>query len=477
MKLGVCDEPPLEFAGGARHVDPRHGIADYGPADAASTAPRTIRAGIVGTPASIQGLRGWLDRCRQPVPAKDSRLGRLFVPFPGFDTTAGFRSTLVWDSRLERQIRDRDLRNLEGLKLQDAVHAAVELYAAELEILDEEPGCNVILVARPDTLPDAPEPEADPAAPWKKAHAVEAVDDFRALLKAAAMRYSRPIQLVRRTTWDPGFKPPGGEKKRSLQDEATRAWNLHTAVYYKAGGIPWRLPRDPGDVDTCYVGITFYRSTDRETLQTSVAQVFNQRGDGVIVRGAAAKVSHNDRQPHLARGDAQSLLTEALRRYRSEHGNLPARAVLHKTSSYTPDELTGFRAAADDADITTLEMLWLPASDPARLFRPAQHPPLRGTLLSLDDQRHVLYTRGSVPFYGTYPGMYIPSPLPFRLVETESSPEYLADEILALTKMNWNQTQLDARQPITIRTADQVGEILRHLGPHDRPQGRYAFYM
>ena len=67
--------------------------------------------------------------------------------------------------------------------------------------------------------------------------------------------------------------------------------------------------------------------------------------------------------------------------------------------------------------------------------------------------------------------MYIPSPLPFRLVETESSPEYLADELLALTKMNWNQTQLDARQPITIRTADQVGEILRHLGPHDRPAG------
>jgi hypothetical protein len=34
-------------------------------------------------------------------------LGRLFIPFPGFDTSAGFRSTLVWDSRLERQIRDR----------------------------------------------------------------------------------------------------------------------------------------------------------------------------------------------------------------------------------------------------------------------------------------------------------------------------------------------------------------------------------
>jgi hypothetical protein len=26
----------------------------------------------------------------------------------------------------------------------------------------------------------------------------------------------------------------------------------------------------------------------------------------------------------------------------------------------------------------------------------------------------------------------------------------------ALVKMNWNQTQLDGRQPITIRTADRV---------------------
>ena len=142
-------------------------------------------------------------------------------------------------------------------------------------------------------------------------------------------------------------------------------------MYYKAGGIPWRLPRDPADVDTCYVGITFYRSIDNQILQTSVAQVFNQRGNGVIVRGATAKVSRNDRQPHLARGDAESLLAEALRRYRGEHGNLPARAVLHRTSSYTPDEITGFRTAADDADITTLEMLWLPASNPVRLFRPA----------------------------------------------------------------------------------------------------------
>lgn len=343
-------------------------------------------------------------------------------------------------------------------------------------MLDEEPGCDVVLIARPDELPERPTPEVDPEAPWRKAPPVEPVDDFRAVLKAMAMRYSRPIQIIRRSTWDPTFKLPGADRPR-LQDEATRAWNLHTALYYKAGGVPWRLPRGATDLTSCYVGVTFYRSGDNATLETSVAQVFNQRGDGVIVRGAAAKVSRHDRQPHLTQPDAQALLFEALDRYRKEHRHPPARIVLHKTSSYTPDETAGFHAAADEANIDAVELLWLPANDPVRIFRSAAHPPLRGTLLSLDTHQHVLYTRGSVPFYGTYPGMYIPSPLTFRLIDTESSPEHLAEELPALTKMNWNQTQLDGREPITLRTADRVGEILRHLGPQDRAQGRYAFYM
>ncbi|NNH68307.1 hypothetical protein HLB23_00155 [Nocardia uniformis] len=475
MKLTVLDEPSLEFGGGAPHIDPRHGITDYGPADATNTAVRAIRVGIIGTPASIHGLRCWLDTCRQPIAAKSSRLGRLFVPFPGFDTSAGFRSTLVWDTRLERPIRDRDLQQLADLTPQDAVQAAVEMYASELDVLDEEPGCDVVLIARPEHLPERPALQVDPEAPWKKAPPTEPVEDFRALLKARAMRYSRPIQIIRRSTWDPNFTPPGDKPR--LQDEATRAWNLHTALYYKAGGVPWRLPRQSTDLDSCYVGVTFYRSGDSATLETSVAQVFNQRGDGVIVRGAAAKVSHHDRQPHLSQADAHALLKDALSRYRKEHRHLPARVVLHKTSSYTSEETDGFRTAADGADIDAIELLWFPAQEPVRMFRSAEHPPLRGTLLSLGARQHVLYTRGSVPFYGTYPGMYIPTPLPFRMVETESSPEQLAEELLALTKMNWNQTQLDGRLPITLRTADRVGQILRHLSPQDRPQGRYAFYM
>jgi hypothetical protein len=156
---------------------------------------------------------------------------------------------------------------------------------------------------------------------------------------------------------------------------------------------------------------------------------------------------------------------------------LPARLVVHKTSSYTDDESAGLRAAADETGLDTLELLWMPSHEDVRLFRAGEHPPLRGSLLSLGDERHVLYTRGSVPAYGTYPGMYIPTPLGFRTIDTESSPVALAAELLALTKMNWNQTQLDGRLPITLRTADTVGDNLRHVPVNVRPQARYAFYM
>lgn len=63
------------------------------------------------------------------------------------------------------------------------------------------------------------------------------------------------------------------------------------------------------------------------------------------------------------------------------------------------------------------------------------------------------------------------------MVDVDSSPERVAAELLALTKMNWNATQLDGKQPITVRTADAIGSILKHFGPTDRPAPRYAFYM
>jgi hypothetical protein len=150
--------------------------------------------------------------------------------------------------------------------------------------------------------------------------------------------------------------------------------------------------------------------------------------------------------------------------------------VLHKTSSFTNQETEGFQSAADERDLDALEMSWITNSEGARLFRPGAAPPLRGTLLSLGEEL-ALYTKGSIEFYSTYPGMYVPRPLGIRPASPTRSPRSQAAEILALTKMNWNQTRLDGREPVTIRTANQVKAVLRFCSRDQVVANRYAHYM
>lgn len=73
--------------------------------------------------------------------------------------------------------------------------------------------------------------------------------------------------------------------------------------------------------------------------------------------------------------------------------------------------------------------------------------------------------------------MYIPSPIEVRLYHYDESPNIICDEILSLTKMNWNNAQFDRKYPITIECARNVGEILKYLEEGDTMELKYAFYM
>src|SRR5262249_54149297 len=101
---------------------------------------------------------------------------------------------------------------------------------------------------------------------------------------------------------------------------------------------------------------------------------------------------------------------------------------------------------------------------------------LRGTYLELD-QKILIYSRGSVPYYRTYPGLYIPQPLLLRPYRKESTLTDLSRETLALTKMNWNSTQFDGSLPITIRAGRLVGRVLKHVSPGFQEATEFRFYM
>jgi len=454
-------EPDLEFGYDGRHQEQRAGLVLHGPADIEfASRPSVIRCGLVGQRKELDELQTWLESCTRGVPARtDTRLDTLFPAFPGLGDDATFRVELAFPDGARRELARAHLRRYQDApNAAENIKAAAELIAQEVHLLLEEAAVDVVLIARPPKIPDGAADNAG-AIGW----------NFHDVLKAHCITARVPIQLIRPSTW---------RGTSGVEDPATRAWNLITALYYKAGGKPWRLARERHQRDRCFIGISFARADAGNQLHTSVAQVFNELGDGVIVRGALARRSEHDKQPHLEEHDAADLLASSLRRYKEHHGNHPAEITLHKTSSFSPQERAGFARAADAADLHAYDLIWISEAEDAFLVRgTSNYPPLRGTLLTLDDSEHALYTHGSIPFYKTYPGLRIPRPLGIRLAETDRSIDTIAAEVLALSKLNWNRARLDARLPITLLTSKRVGDVLRHVPDTVAPAYRYAFYM
>ncbi len=403
----------------------------------------------------------------------------------------------VLDSQLQQAIPQKNFDELcQGPKTDETLLKIAQLYLDELEYLSEKTTADVFVCAFPFVLVQYLEQEE--VLDQEEDEAVDDTDDFGAdqgvviisssskftlhdLLKAQAMQFGKPTQIIRPSTYDEqkrlNSKKASGEK-RQLQDEATRAWNLYTALYYKAVGTPWRLVRNLSEFSTCYIGVSFYKALDETKLLTSTAQVFNERGEGVILRGGPAQISKDDKQIHLSAEDAYNLLKNALQIYRREHENFPARIVIHKSSKHNGDEINGFENAMRDHSIgPELADFVSVTSSSTRLFRGNRYPPLRGSFLDTEEEFFVLYTKGSVDFFSAYPGMYVPKPLGIRCDQVAATPAYLAQELLALTKMNWNNTQFDGREPITLRCARQVGQILKYFEPDDHYQPYYRFYM
>lgn len=489
MKFEFFEEPELEFGNGGSHVDIRYGLMTHGPLDLGeATAPQQIRVGLIGTSESVDAVRAWFQKCEGGIEAKKSRLGNLFPPFPGFRKDTAFRSQLVFHDRWTATIRQREIDPLlQAPGSPTLVQDFVELFIEQIGTVRESGGPMVIVCAPPKDILDVVDARVTRKTDSQEQDLDESAEEtgtnmpspaFHDLLKAEVMRVGTPIQMIRPLTY-------GGQAKRTvksrasslpLQDEATRAWNIHTALYYKAGGAPWRLLRNPSELTTCFVGISFYRSLDGDRIMTSVAQVFNERGEGVIVKGAQAELDKNDKQPRLKKDDAKTLLKNAIAVYRKEHRTSPARLVVHKTSRLTREEMEGFRDAANEHDIEAVEMVSVKRSL-TRLYREGMYPPLRGSFLKLQENTGLLYLRGSVQFFETYPGMYVPRPLELSVTQADTTVEKIAREMLSLSKLNWNNTQFDGSEPITLRAARRVGDILKCIPEHGVVQPSFRFFI
>jgi len=458
-------EPPLKFAGDRLHVDPKTGIARYGPASLGEEKhPADISIGFVGSGRTVDAARRWLQRTSQGVTGDTSN---SLPDFPGFLHDRGFFSSLRHPSELVERITAQEIRQL--MRRRRVAHRfedAVCLVSEKLRLLsqrDQRP--DLVILALPDDLV-----RCTARVKFSDPDRGVVFRNLRRALKAEVMRHGLPTQILLPRVTE--ARPDA----RNVDHISRVAWNLYTGMFYKAGGVPWRPTALRAD--TCYVGVSFYRplgSTDNR-LHTAVAQAFDDLGVGLILRGPDFQWdrSRDGPSPHLEADAAKHLLELVLRRYRAEVKREPARVVVHKTSRFWSDELAGFQDALKEID--QFDLVAVRPTSELRLTRAGNYPPLRGTLFSLGSFS-CLYTTGYISALRTYPHGHVPSPLQIADHHGDTAVAELANEILVLTKMNWNSAGFAGALPITVRFSQRVGDIMREI-PEDRePAPQFKFYI
>lgn len=280
--------------------------------------------------------------------------------------------------------------------------------------------------------------------------------DFRRQLKARAMKYDIPIQLIREST----LILEDDNEERGVTCLSDRAWNLSTAFYYKAGGKPWRLSTAREGV--CYVGLVFRQAESDRKSQTAccAAQMFLDTGDGVVFRGEFGPwYSPDMKEYHLDEKHAEELLRGVIETYHEQGGKDLKEIFLHSRSSISQEEFEGYRRACPRG-ATLVGIRVAKTRDDLRLYRPGKWCVQRGTTWTINETTVYLWASGFKRDLLTYDGWEVPVPLRIDIQHGGAPIKQVAEDILGLTKLNYNACKVGDSQPVTVGFSNKVGEIL-----------------
>jgi hypothetical protein len=511
-QISYITEPTLEFRYGQQLAYTRDGLYLYGPVDA-GTSPRPVRYGAIGTKAGVDRLCRWAREVSRFIDVPPRRRGAKalephHVPFPGF--SEAFHST--WSDTPARVISDIEeadlLRRMRIENRNEAIKSVVDTFVerlvAERKRAEDPPNFWYVVIpefvyelGRPNSI--VPKGEREPGSIVISERAAKRLDreptlfgldeeqaevykyerHFRRQLKARLLDHEIVTQIVRESTLTPfDFLKTNGQPKRKVEDPATIAWKLGASSYYKSGGRPWQIANvRPG---VCYVGLVYKRKDDGPNPEHSVcaAQMFLSDGEGVVFRGALGPWFHPERREfHLDRDAAAKLVSTVLAEYRKAHGRDPAELFIHAKSSFSDDEWAGFCDASNGTSTNLVGVQIADGWDQLKLFRNGAYPVIRGTAMVTNPRSAFLCTSGFVPRLDTYMGPDTPNPLLVNVRRGDAPLAIVMSDVLALTKINFNTCLFNDREPVTIRFADAIGDILVAAPLQREPMLPFKFYI
>lgn len=477
-------EPLLTFGFGQKFADPRDGLTLFGPFTRKQFVGQ-VNLGVIGPPIYREYLRNYLHQLHKSIGSPVCDLAR--PSFPGLQAT--FEISVNFNNLKEIDIPQDDIdRYLCYTDGYQRVHNLCSLYTDKLLSYqkEEETPVSVWFVVIPDSIFDFGKPRSHIPASTDNVRlglskrdrdsgqsflfeemetlrgAYEYEINFHNQLKARLLKGRIVTQIIRGSTI--AYREIWTDQARidaERKFDSAKAWNIATTLYYKLGGLPWKLGAIRPKV--CYLGLVYKKLHQAESncQACCAAQMFLDSGDGVVFKGNIGPwYNPQTKEYHLYRDDARALLEKSLQTFRERFlvNSYPDEIFIHARTLFNDDEWAGFRAATDGKSLIT--GVRIRPDSTFKLYRDFTYSIPRGAVLKKSNASAYLWTKGFIPRLQTQLGLETPNPLMIDICRGEADISIVCRDILALTKLNYNSCVFADGWPVTLRFADRIGEVL-----------------
>lgn len=285
----------------------------------------------------------------------------------------------------------------------------------------------------------------------------------------------------------------------TINDQRLRCqinWWLSLSYFVKSMRTPWVLSNlDP---HTAFAGIGYSLNGQGKESEIIVgcSHIYNSKGQGLKYK--LSKVEDkifwdSKKSPHLSYNDAFCFGISIKELFYTTMNELPKRVVVHKRTFFTNDEINGLKDSLLGNGVKDLDLIEINIEDNMRFLasRISQDgkPDIdgyalkRGTCIQLSSYSALLWTHGVVTsvqgpsrkFY--LGGRYIPGPLKIIKHMGQTNIGTIANEILGLTKVNWNSFDLYNQLPATINSSSDIARIGKLLSKRDGISYDYRYFI
>jgi hypothetical protein len=283
-------------------------------------------------------------------------------------------------------------------------------------------------------------------------------------------------------------------REKTIQDayQCRVWWWLSLALYAKSMRTPWLI--DSLDSDTAYVGLGF--SIDRNApkgqhVVLGCSHIYSSRGEGLQYRLARVEnpIIRNG-NPYVSKDDARRLGESIRQLFFESKMKLPGRVVIHRRTDFRRDEQEGLLDGL--GGVREVEMIEIQQDSALRFvasvpngdgtFKEDAYPVRRGTAVRLDDFTALAWVHGAAQAADGRRTYYkgkrrIPAPLLIKRHCGTSSLRQIAEEIMGLSKMNWNTFDLYSKMPATISSSGDIARIGSLLTRFNERPYDYRLFM